>query len=203
MKKPKLREYQAGYKKYVEAFKREKKENSIKNSAKELTYDQYKIVKNKYKLSNKEIVAKQSKEYKTGYKKYVAAFEKEKKINNIQNGVKQLTYNQYKIARNEDKLNNKEILAKQTKLHTEAQKKRVMEDYEKYALKPGEKAVFDNTYWGGKSRQTLSDPFKSEGIGYHRTLSGLLADGHALHFLIAGRISHKEDKDTVLADYGY
>lgn len=143
-------------------------------------------------------------EYKAGYKKYVEAFKNEKKENNIQNGVRQLTYNQYKIVRNKDKLSNKEILAKQTKLATEAQKRKLLKEYRKYALKPGEKAVFDNTYWGHTWAKTNEEnEFGTEGFGYHRTLSGILGDGHAMHFLIAGRILQGEDRATVLDDYGY
>lgn len=143
-------------------------------------------------------------EYKAGYKKYVEAFRKEKKINNIKNGVRQLTYNQYKIVRNEDKLNNNEILAKQSKLATKAQKRKLLNEYKKYKLRPGEKAVFDNTYWG-HTRAEISEEneFGTEGFGFHRTLSGILGDGHAMHFLISSRILQGEDRDTVLDDYGY
>lgn len=152
----------------------------------------------------KQIEEEKLREYRVGYKKYLIAFRKEKKINNIQNGVRQLTYNQYKRTRNEDKLNNKEILAKQTKLATEAKKRKLLKEYRKYALKPGERAVFDNTYWGDTWAETNAEnEFGTEGFGYHRTLSGILGDGHVLHFLIAGRILQGEDRDTVLDDYGY
>ncbi len=147
-----------------------------------------------------------TREYKASYKKYVEAFRKEKKENNIKNGVRQLTYNQYRIVRNEDGLSNKEILAKQSKLATKAQKRRLLNEYKKYALKPGDRAVFDNTYWGGnssRSRLTAENEYGTEGFGYHRTLSGILGDGHALHFLISGRILQGEDRDKVLDDYGY
>lgn len=137
--------------------------------------------------------------YKKSFEKYKALFKAEKKIGNVKNGVKQLTYKQYQQVRNIDKYSNAEIIRQQTILD-KAGKKRAWSDYQKIIkkskLKPGESDIYDNSYWG----ENIED---IEGLNYHKSLSGLLKDRHSLHFIISDRIIHGEDKDGVLKDYGY
>lgn len=157
--------------------------------------------------------SKISKKYKRGYASYVALFKAEKKIGNIKNGIRQLTYNQYYKYRNNSKKEtaqkaNKEILfgdstedarmARQAIL-TPVQKETFLDKYQETIsshLKPGEGLLIDDSYFGYNIDE-------DEGLNYHRTLSGVLHDRHQIHFLISLRILEGEDRKKVLADYGY
>ena len=64
-------------------------------------------------------------------------------------------------------------------------------------LTPGEKALYDNTYWG-------RNEYDEEGLGYHRNLSGLMRDKNIFHFLITNDIlTSGNSREEVLAQYGY
>lgn len=136
----------------------------------------------------------------TRYGQYKKLFQKEKKIHNIKNNVRQLTRKQFEAVIKEAETNSiKKILAKQTILATAKLKKDTLKRYNKAIkanLKPGDFAIYDDTYFGENNEET-------EGLGYHRTLSGLLKDRDAVHFLISDRIIAGEDRYDVLADFGY
>ena len=137
--------------------------------------------------------------YKKGYASYVAKFKEEKKLGNIKNGVRQLTFKQYNAVRNKDKLNNKQIIDKQVILK-DSVKNKVWKHYtkvkDKLNLTRGDRSIDENTFWGESWEE-------DEGLGYHRTMSGLLHDRYSLHFLISNRVDLGEDRDEVLSDYGY
>ena len=93
---------------------------------------------------------------------------------------------------------NKDILEEQRFLS----KKKQREAWKSYTklrknLNPGEKALYDNTYWG-------RNEYDEEGLGYHRNLSGLMRDKHIFHFLITNDIlTSGKSREEVLAQYGY
>ena len=82
-----------------------------------------------------------------------------------------------------------------------------MKQYEKLRdkqakLKRGDKAIYDQTFWGS----TWTDPVSGDdfqGLGWHNTLSGLLHDRYGLHFLISSRILGGETWEDIKGDYGY
>ena len=152
--------------------------------------------------------------YRRGYRSYVAMFRAEKKIGNIKEGVRQLTYKQYFQIREIEKKStankvNTEILfgdntselrkARQAIL-TPKNKIKFWKDYleTRVGLKPGQINIIDNSFFG----DTI-DGIEEEGNKYHRTLSGLMHDKYQLHFIISDRILSGEDRDLVLEDYGY
>lgn len=131
------------------------------------------------------------------YEAYRQKFYAEKKIGNVKQGVRVLTANQYRRARKEG-INDTKILKAQTMLHSKSEKNYVWREYSKIKKKysRGEQLVQEGTYFG-ESRD------EEEGLSYHYSLSGLLKDKDALHFMISSRIDDGEDRMEVLADCGY
>lgn len=131
------------------------------------------------------------------YQVYRQKFYAEKKIGNVKQGVRVLTANQYRRARKE-KMNDTSILKAQTLLHSKREKDYVWREYKKIkkTYSRGETIEQEGTYFG----ETYED---DEGLSYHYSLSGLLKDKDAIHFMISFRINDGEDRAEVLADYGY
>lgn len=131
------------------------------------------------------------------YQAYRQKFYVEKKIGNVKQGVRVLTANQYRRARKE-KMNDTSILKAQTLLHSKREKDYVWREYKKIkkTFSRGETIEQKGTYFG----ETYEE---DEGISYHYSLSGLLKDKDAIHFMISFRINDGENRAEVLADYGY
>lgn len=131
------------------------------------------------------------------YQVYRQKFYAEKKIGNVKQGVRVLTANQYRRARKK-KMNDTSILKAQTLLHSKREKDYVWREYKKIkkTYSRGETIEQEGTYFG----ETYED---DEGLSYHYSLSGLLKDKDAIHFMISFRINDGEDRAEVLADYGY
>ena len=140
---------------------------------------------------------KWSKEYEAYRRKFYA----EKKLGNVKQGVRVLTANQYRRAKKEG-LSDTKILKAQTMLHGQAEKKAFWREYKKLKkrISRGESIILEDTYFGGAYDE---DSEEIEGLSYHYNLSGLLKDKDAMHFLISYRIMNGEDREEVLADYGY
>lgn len=131
------------------------------------------------------------------YQVYRQKFYAEKKIGNVKQGVRVLTSNQYRTARKK-KMNDTSILKAQTLLHSKREKDYVWREYKKIkkTYSRGETIEQEGTYFG----ETYEE---DEGLSYHYSLSGLLKDKDAIHFMISFRINDGEDRAEVLADYGY
>ena len=136
-----------------------------------------------------------------GYQAYREKYYREKKKGNTKNGVRVLTPQQYRRAKNEG-ISDKKILEAQTILSSKAEEKKVWKEYTriKKLFQRGEKYEMENTYFGGDKQE---DDTISEGLGYHYGLSGLPKYRDALHFLISFKIDAGYDRAKVLADYGY
>ena len=131
------------------------------------------------------------------YENYRQKFYAEKKIGNVKQGVRVLTPNQYRRATKEG-ITDRKILNAQTMLHSKREKKDVWKQYKKVRkeFERGETLTQEGTYFGENYEE-------DEGLSYHYNLSGLLKDKDALHFIIAYRLQEGEDREEVLADYGY
>lgn len=131
------------------------------------------------------------------YQAYRQKFYVEKKIGNVKQGVRVLTANQYRRARKEG-INDTNILKAQTLLHSKREKDYVWREYKKIkkSFSRGETIEMEGSYFG----ETYEE---DEGLSYHYSLSGLLKDKDAIHFMITFRINDGEDRAEVLADYGY
>jgi len=131
------------------------------------------------------------------YEAYRRKYYAEKRIGNTKNGVRVLTINQYRRARKEG-LTDKTILNAQTILSSKGQKTKVWNEYKKVkkSYNRGDKIIQEKTYFG-------EDFDEDEGLSYHYNLSGLLNDRDALHFIISYQIYDGEDREVVLARYGY
>lgn len=131
------------------------------------------------------------------YQAYRQKFYVEKKIGNVKQGVRVLTANQYRRARKEG-INDTNILKAQTLLHSKREKDYVWREYKKIkkSFSRGETTEMEGSYFG----ETYEE---DEGLSYHYSLSGLLKDKDAIHFMITFRINDGEDRAEVLADYGY
>lgn len=131
------------------------------------------------------------------YQAYRQKFYVEKKIGNVKQGVRVLTANQYRRARKEG-INDTNILKAQTLLHSKREKDYVWREYKKIkkTFSRGETIEQEGSYFG----ETYEE---GEGLSYHYSLSGLLKDKDAIHFMITFRINDGEDRAEVLADYGY
>lgn len=131
------------------------------------------------------------------YQAYRQKFYVEKKIGNVKQGVRVLTANQYRRARKEG-INDTNILKAQTLLHSKREKDFVWREYKKIkkTFSRGETIEQEGSYFG----ETYEE---NEGLSYHYSLSGLLKDKDAIHFMITFRINEGEDRAEVLADYGY
>ena len=143
---------------------------------------------------------KKFRNYNVGYEQYTKQFYELKKAGNLKRGMRKFSKKQYNELRAKGQ-SNKKILKKQRFLSEKKQKKA----WDRYAkvrnkLNPGEKALYDNTYWG-------SNEDDEEGLGYHRTLSGLMKDKHFFHFVISNDIltgkKYGKSREEVLAQYGY
>lgn len=133
---------------------------------------------------------------KTGYGNYKRWFQYEKKHGNIKNGVRQLTLKDFKLM-NESGVTTTEILNMQKMISGGYKvKQKTWKAYKKLKLKADESLVQEGTWFGRGSQNEA-------GLSYHRTLSGLMKDKHALHFLISLRTVEEGDRKEVLADYGY
>ena len=143
---------------------------------------------------------KKLRNYNVGYEQYSRKFYELKKAGVLKRGMRKFskkTYNELR-ARGDS---NKVILKKQTFL-SEKKQKQAWKTYTKLRkkLSPGQKAIYDNTYWG-------RNEYDEEGLGYHRNLSGLIRDKHFFHFLITNDIltgeKYGKSREEVLAQYGY
>ena len=154
---------------------------------------------------------KKLRNYNVGYEQYSRKFYELKKAGNLKRGMRKFSKKHYNELRAQGDTN-KVILKKQMFLSKKKQKL-AWKKYQKLVnrkvknkkiikknLNPGEKAIFDNTYWGGNLDE-------EEGLGYHRTLSGLMQDKHVFHFLISNDIltgeKYGKSREEVLAQYGY
>lgn len=142
---------------------------------------------------------KKTRNYNVGYEQYSRGFYELKKAGNLKKDMRKFskkTYNKLRAAG----YSTKEILKEQTFLDKKKQKnawKAYKKLINKDKLKPGEATLYDNTYWGRNNEE-------EEGLGYHRTLSGLMRDKHAIHFLITNDIlTGDKSREEVLAQYGY
>ena len=145
---------------------------------------------------------------KAEYMVYREKFYKQKSRGNVKQGVRVLSRKQYYEAKDRHKLTNTEILNAQTILHSKEQEKRTWKIYKKLRenFKRGDTYTIAGTYEGleGVSEET-KDILESEysELGYHYNLKGLLEDKMALHLIMSFRIISGEDREEVLADYGY
>ena len=140
---------------------------------------------------------KKTRNYNVGYEQYSRKFSELKKSNNLKVGMRKFSKKTYNKLRAMG-YSTKEILKEQTFL-SKKQQKTAWKNYTKLRknLNPGEATLYDNTYWGRNNEE-------EEGLGYHRTLSGLLRDKNAIHFLITNDIlTGDKSKEEVLAQYGY
>ena len=135
--------------------------------------------------------------YNVGYEQYSRKFYQAKRAGNLKVGMRKFskkTYNELR-ARGDS---TDAILDEQMFLSKKKQK----EVWKKYKnlrknLNPGEVAIYDKSYWGKNSE-------KEEGLGYHRTLYGLMRDKNIFHFLITNDIlTSDKSREEVLAQYGY
>ena len=144
------------------------------------------------------------------YENYRRKFYAEKKIGNVKQGVRVLTVKQYRNAKKKG-LSDKKILNAQTMLHSKAEKRRVWNEYRRITRKRisrGESIIMEDTYFGGSKGSIFGEYEEGteediEGLSYHYNLSGLLKDKDAIHYLISYRIMEGEEREEVLADYGY
>ena len=140
---------------------------------------------------------KKLRNYNVGYEQYSRKFYELKKAGNLKRGRRKFSKKHYNELR-ADGNSNKDILEEQRFLS----KKKQREAWKSYAklrknLNPGEKALYDNSYWG-------RNEYDEEGLGYHRNLSGLMRDKHIFHFLITNDIlTSGKSREEVLAQYGY
>ena len=140
---------------------------------------------------------KKIRNYNVGYEQYSRGFAELKSYNNLKVGVRKFSKKTYNKLR-EMGYSTKEILKEQMFLSKKKQKT-VWKNYTKLRknINPGEATLYDNSYWGRNNE-------KEEGLGYHRTLSGLMRDKNAVHFLITNDIlTSDKSKEEVLAQYGY
>lgn len=140
---------------------------------------------------------KKTRNYNVGYEQYSRQFSELKKSNNLKRDVRKFSKKTYNELRSMG-YSTKEILKEQMFLDKKKQR-RAWKNYKKIReqLNPGEAATYDNSYWGENNEEI-------EGIGYHRTLSGLLRDKNAFHFLITNDIlTSGKSREEVLAQYGY
>lgn len=151
---------------------------------------------------------KKLRNYNVGYEEYSRKFYELKKAGNLKRGMRKFSKKRYNKLRAEGDTN-KDILEEQRFL-TKKKQKLAWKKYQKLVnkkvrtkkttkknLNPGEKALYDNTYWG-------RNEYEEEGLGYHRTLKGLMGDKHVFHFLIANDIlTSGKSREEVLAQYGY
>ena len=140
---------------------------------------------------------KKLRNYNVGYEQYSRKFYELKKAGNLKRGMRKFSKKHYNELR-ADGNSNKDILEEQRFLS----KKKQREAWKSYTklrknLNPGEKALYDNSYWG-------RNEYDEEGLGYHRNLSGLMRDKHIFHFLITNDIlTSGKSREEVLAQYGY
>lgn len=143
---------------------------------------------------------KKTRNYNVGYEQYSRGFYELKKAGNLKRDMRKFSKKHYNELRAAG-YSTKEILKEQTFLSKRKQKL-AWKKYQKLVkkLKPGEKAIYDKTYWGENNE-------KEEGLGYHRTLKGLMGDKHTFHFLITNDIltgkKYGKSREEVLAQYGY
>ena len=140
---------------------------------------------------------KKTRNYNVGYEQYSRKFYELKKAGNLKRDMRKFSKKTYNKLRAMG-YSTKEILKEQTFLSKKKQKT-VWKNYKKLRknLNPGEATLYDNSYWGRNNEE-------EEGLGYHRTLSGLMRDKDAIHFLITNDIlTSDKSREEVLAQYGY
>ena len=140
---------------------------------------------------------KKLRNYNVGYEQYSRKFYELKKAGNLKRGMRKFSKKHYNELRAEGDTN-KVILERQMFLSKKKQKN-AWKNYTKLRknLNPGEATLYDNSYWGRNNEE-------EEGLGYHRTLSGLMRDKNAIHFLITNDIlTSDKSREEVLAQYGY
>ncbi len=139
------------------------------------------------------------------YAAYREKFYAEKRIGNTKQGVRVLTAKQYRRARKEG-INDTKILEAQTMLHGQAEKKAFWREYKKARkrISRGETLIFENKYIKSRDEEgNIIFRKEEKELAYHYNLSGVLKDKEAIHILISYRILNGEDREEVLADYGY
>lgn len=131
------------------------------------------------------------------YLNYRKKFYEEKKIGNIKNGRRVFSKYQFREAKKYG-FTGRDILDMQTILKTKKQKKDVWKQYKKVRsnYERGDVIYSEKSIFGGEQE------FESE-LTYHYNLSGLLKDRNTYHLLISARINDGEEREKVLADYGY
>ena len=145
----------------------------------------------------KKVKEEKLRNYNVGYEQYTKKFYQAKRAGNLKVGVRKFSKNTYNKLR-ADGNSTEAILDEQMFLNKKKQK----EVWKKYKnlrnnLNPGEVAIYDKSYWGKNSD-------KEEGLGYHRTLYGLMRDKNIFHFLITNDILTSDNsREEVLAQYGY
>ena len=140
---------------------------------------------------------KWSKEYQAYRQKYYA----EKKRGNIKKHQVVFSQKEFREAKKEG-FTGYEILKSQKILKTKEEENRVWRTYKKLRkyYSRGETVSTQVEHFTGEEDNTTEVDLE---LRYHYNLSGLLNDRYALHFMIAFRINTGEDRQEVLADYGY
>lgn len=140
---------------------------------------------------------KRTRNYNVGYEQYSRKFSELKKSNNLKVGMRKFSKKRYNELR-ADGNSNKDILEAQMFL-SKKQQKTAWKNYTKLRedLNPGKTKLYNKSYWGKNNK-------KEEGLGYHRTFTGLMRDKNAIHFLITNDIlTSDKSREEVLAQYGY
>lgn len=153
--------------------------------------------KTKKTRKTKKVEEEKVRNYNVGYEQYTRRFYQAKRAGNLKVGMRKISKKEYNKLRALGDSNDA-ILDEQMFLNKNKQK----EVWKKYKslrknLNPGEVAIYDKSYWGKNSD-------KEEGLGYHRTLYGLMRDKNIFHFLITNDIlTSGNSREEVLAQYGY
>ena len=153
-------------------------------------------------------MAKKKTKWTQGYRDYREAYYKEKRRHNIKQATSVLSLSQYKEAKKEG-MTNYQMLKAQKIIQTKTQERETWRQYKRMRrlYERGETLEVGGGYEGlslsSKGGISKSESEKADILGYHYNLSGLLADGNALHALITFEIDIGNDKKEVLAQYGY
>ena len=153
-------------------------------------------------------MAKKKTKWTKGYIEYREAYYKEKRRHNIKQATEVLSLSQYKEAKKEG-MTNYQMVKAQKIIQTKTQEREVWRNYkrmrkfysrgETYEVKGG----YEGLSLSSKGGISKAESEKADILSYHYNLSGLLADGHALHALITFEIEIGNDRKEVLAQYGY
>ena len=146
------------------------------------------------------------------YIKYREGFYNEKKRNNIQRGYRVFSPKQFRNIQKHTGLTANQILKEQKLIKTKTQEREVWRDYlrarkyysrgETFEVKGGYEGLTMSSK-GGLTEEQAEFMDQESLLKYHYNLSGLLADGKAIHALITFQMDLGRDRKEVLADYGY